>query len=110
MRQMLLRRSGGAERQQWLLARVLAAAGWQVVVGVQDALPFNERTIIQKVEFVGIGGKHFLWSWYSFIMSQKPDWLYWRFLVHRCRSTPAVVTIRCRRDAYVDPVSGQPPR
>ena len=34
---------GGAERQQWLLARALAATGWSVTVGVHEALEAGER-------------------------------------------------------------------
>jgi glycosyltransferase involved in cell wall biosynthesis len=73
---------GGAERQQWLLARGLAAAGWDVVVGVRNALAFSQRVRIEGVEFVGIGQKQFLWAWYRFIVSEQPDWCYWRCATH----------------------------
>jgi glycosyltransferase involved in cell wall biosynthesis len=73
---------GGAERQQWLLARGLAAAGWEVTVGVRNALAFNQRILIEGVEFVGIGHKQFLWAWYCFIVSERPDWCYWRCATH----------------------------
>ena len=37
---------GGAERQQWLLAQALTAAGWSVTVGVRDMLKPGERKVI----------------------------------------------------------------
>lgn len=46
---------GGAERQQWLIARALAAAGWSVTVGVREAVKVKERIVTDGVEFVGIG-------------------------------------------------------
>jgi glycosyltransferase involved in cell wall biosynthesis len=73
---------GGAERQQWLLARELAAAGWKVTVGVRNALQFPQRVFIERVEFVGIGQKQFLWACYRFIVSERPDWWYWRCASH----------------------------
>jgi len=73
---------GGAERQMWLLARGLAAAGWGARVGVRNGLSLKERVFIQGVEFVGIGQKQFLWAWYRFIVSERPDWWYWRCASH----------------------------
>jgi glycosyltransferase involved in cell wall biosynthesis len=73
---------GGAERQQWLMARALAKAGWQVAVGVRQPLGLNEKSRIEEVEFVGIGQKRFLWSWYRFLASERPDWWYWRCASH----------------------------
>lgn len=73
---------GGAERQQWLLARALAAAGWQVTVGVKQPLDCKKRVRIEGVEFIGIGPKHFLWAWYRFLISEQPDWWYWRCASH----------------------------
>jgi len=73
---------GGAERQQWLLARSLAAAGWRVVVAVRSELAFGERAVLDGVEFVGIGQKQFLWAWYRFFRKERPDWLYWRCASH----------------------------
>ena len=46
---------GGAERQQWLLARALAAIGWSVTVGVRKTLEAGERRTIDGVEFLGMG-------------------------------------------------------
>lgn len=73
---------GGAERQQWLLARALARAGWAVSVGVREGLRFQERVEIEGVCFVGIGSDHFLWSCYRFLVSEHPDWWYWRAADH----------------------------
>jgi glycosyltransferase involved in cell wall biosynthesis len=73
---------GGAERQMWLLARGLAAAGWGVSVGVRNGLSLKDRVLIQGVEFVGIGQKQFLWAWYRFLVSERPDWCYWRCASH----------------------------
>jgi glycosyltransferase involved in cell wall biosynthesis len=73
---------GGAERQQWLLARGLAAAGWEVTVGVRNALQFKQRVSIEGVEFVGMGQKQFLWAWHRFIVSERPEWWYWRCASH----------------------------
>lgn len=73
---------GGAERYQWLLARVLAANGWTVTVGVREALQPRQRTRIEGVEFVGIGKGQILLSWYRFLLSEQPDWWYWQCAYH----------------------------
>jgi glycosyltransferase involved in cell wall biosynthesis len=73
---------GGAERQQWLLARALVAAGWSVRGGVRQALPMGQRRSIDGVEFVGVGGGHILLTWYRFLSAERPDWLYWRCADH----------------------------
>jgi glycosyltransferase involved in cell wall biosynthesis len=73
---------GGAERQQWLLARALAAAGWQVTVGVRQQLPCDQRVNIEGVEFVGLSQRQFLCAWYRFLLSERPDWWYWRCASH----------------------------
>lgn len=75
---------GGAERQQWLLARALAETGWSVTVGVRDGLEAGTRKALQDVEFVGIGGDHghILLAWYRFLLSERPDWWYWRCASH----------------------------
>ena len=76
------RKVGGAELQQWLLARALVAAGWSVIVGVQKALVAGERNTIDGVQFVGIGDSHILLARYRFLISERPDWWYWRCADH----------------------------
>ena len=50
---------GGAERQQWMLARALAARGWFVTVGVRNLMNAEERRTIDDVDFVaGDGADH----------------------------------------------------
>jgi glycosyltransferase involved in cell wall biosynthesis len=80
---------GGAERQQWLLARALAATGWSVTVGVHKALEAGEHRTIDGVKFLGIGrgniglGRgHIHRVWYRFLSSEQPDWWYWRCANH----------------------------
>jgi glycosyltransferase involved in cell wall biosynthesis len=73
---------GGAERQQWYLARALAATNWKVVVGVRHALRARERRPIQGVEFVGIDRGPFLFDWRRFVAAERPDWWYWRGANH----------------------------
>lgn len=73
---------GGAERQQWLLARALAATGWSVVVSVRGLLEPGKRRMIDGVEFVGIGRGHILLAWYRFLALERPDWWYWRGASH----------------------------
>jgi glycosyltransferase involved in cell wall biosynthesis len=73
---------GGAERQQWLLARALAASGWSVTVGVRKALEVGERKTIAGVEFLGIGWDNIYRAWYRFLSSEQPDWWYWRCADH----------------------------
>ena len=75
-------RIGGAERQQWLLARALVKAGWAVTVGVREGLEFNECDEVDGVRFVGMGTGHFLWSCYRFLLAERPDWWYWRAADH----------------------------
>ncbi len=76
---------GGAERQQWLLARALAKAGWSVTVGVGQGLERGMRDTVDGVEFAGIGRghNHILSSWYWFLRSERPDWWYWRGVDHK---------------------------
>ena len=74
--------AGGAERQQWLLARLLAATGWSVKIGVRESLAPGERCVIDGVEFVGINRGQILWAWYQFLASERPDWWYWRAAYH----------------------------
>ena len=69
---------GGAERQQWLLARALVATGWSVTVGVREALEAGERRTIEGVQFLGIGRESIYRVWYRFLLSEQPDWWYWR--------------------------------
>lgn len=71
-------RIGGAERQQWLLAKALVKAGWAVTVGVYRGLEKQERTEVEGVHFVGIGTGHFLCACHRFLRSERPDWWYWR--------------------------------
>jgi glycosyltransferase involved in cell wall biosynthesis len=73
---------GGAERQQWLLARALASAGWQVTVGVRQPLGYQQRARVEQVEFVGIGQEHFLRAWCRFLKTEQPEWWYWRCASH----------------------------
>jgi len=80
---------GGAERQQWLLGRALAATGWQVTVGVHETLASGERQVIDGVEFVGLGRgyigfgrNHIHRVWYRFLAAERPDWWYWRCANH----------------------------
>jgi glycosyltransferase involved in cell wall biosynthesis len=73
---------GGAERQQWLLARLLAATGWSVTVGVRESLPVGERCVLDGVKFTGIGRNQILLAWYQFFASERPHWWYWRSANH----------------------------
>src|SRR5205823_5266437 len=80
---------GGAERQQWLLARALADAGWSVTVGLQGVFDFGSRTTISGVHFASlpVNGTLFapyqrLLSLYRFLRSELPDWWYWRCASH----------------------------
>jgi glycosyltransferase involved in cell wall biosynthesis len=73
---------GGSERQQWLLARALAASGWTVCVGIRQHLKMGERRTIEGVEFWGIRRGHYLLDWYRFLSSTQPDWLYRREATH----------------------------
>jgi len=73
---------GGAERQQWLLARALAHNGWSVTVGVRTSLNPNEERDIEGVNFVGLGRGNVLTAWYKFLSAVRPDWWYWRAVSH----------------------------
>jgi glycosyltransferase involved in cell wall biosynthesis len=76
---------GGAERQQWSLARALADAGWSVTVGLPGVFDFGSRTTIGGVHFVTLPGSQTflapyqrLLSLYHFLRSELPHWWYWR--------------------------------
>lgn len=75
--------TGGAERQQWLLARALAAAGWAVTIGVRRSpLRPGETASVDGVRFVGIGREHIFRAWYRFFRSEQPDWWFWQCASH----------------------------
>jgi hypothetical protein len=69
---------GGAERQQWYLARALAESGWKVVVGLRDTLQPGDRCAHAGVEFVGMQRGQMVWAWRRFLDAERPDWCYWR--------------------------------
>jgi glycosyltransferase involved in cell wall biosynthesis len=75
---------GGAERQQWLLARALAAAQRSIVVGVTHELRAGNRVTIDGVDFIGIGHEHqhVFSSWHRFFLQERPQWCYWRGADH----------------------------
>jgi glycosyltransferase involved in cell wall biosynthesis len=81
--------AGGAERQQWLVARALAAAGWSVTVGLQGIPELENGIIINDVKFISLPKNQTflapfrrLLSLYRFLRSELPDWWYWRCANH----------------------------
>jgi len=74
--------AGGAERQQWLLARALATRGWSVSVGVRKALEVGKRTTIDSVNFFGVGQGQSLSTWRRTLLGEQPEWWYWRSANH----------------------------
>ena len=105
--------TGGAERQQWLLARALAAAGWAVTVGVHEALAAGERCSIDGVTFVGIGRghiglgrEHIHLIWYRFLASEQPEWWYWRCANHLLGSAVEVAKLARVRTIFAAAVDG----
>lgn len=73
---------GGAERDQWILARALVAAGWSAIVGVRHQLKTGERKLIDGVEYVGIGQGQILLAWRKFLSVERPNWLFWECAYH----------------------------
>jgi glycosyltransferase involved in cell wall biosynthesis len=73
---------GGAERQQFLLARALVNSGWSVTVGVRGILPPKARRVLDGLEFVGLDQGQPLMAWYRFLASERPHWWYWRCAYH----------------------------
>ena len=73
---------GGAERQQWLLARALAATGWSVTVAVREGLDAGKQKCLDGVTFMGIGRGNIYSGWYRFLATERPDWWYWRCASH----------------------------
>ena len=71
-------RIGGAEKQQWLLAKALRKSGWDVTVGVRYGLEEKNTVTVDGVHFVGMGTGQFLWDCHRFLSSERPDWWYWR--------------------------------
>jgi glycosyltransferase involved in cell wall biosynthesis len=84
---------GGAERQQWYLAKALAAIGWNVVVGVREPLNPGERRSIEGVAFAGIDRGQILRAWSRFLTSEHPDWWYWRSASHLYGPTVALAKL-----------------
>jgi glycosyltransferase involved in cell wall biosynthesis len=73
--------TGGAERQQWWLARALAGAGWSVVVGVRRNL--TAPVVREGVTFVEIDKqRHILAAWNAFFTTERPDWWFWQCASH----------------------------
>ena len=91
---------GGAERYQWLMARALAAHGWEAVVGVQSALPAGRRIRIDGVDFVGIGSRSFLSTLYRFFSAERPDWCFWFGSTHWLGPAAAVASLAGVRTAF----------
>src|SRR5262245_15362530 len=60
---------GGAERQQWLLARALVDAGWSVTVGLQGVFDFGSRTTIGGVHFAVLSGSQTFLAPYQRLLS-----------------------------------------
>src|SRR5574341_809398 len=73
---------GGAERQQFLLARALRKTGWSVTVGIPGVMKPRERRVLDGLEFIGLDEGHVLLAWYRFLSSEQPDWWYWRCAYH----------------------------
>jgi len=86
---------GGAERQQWLLARAMAGVGWKVLVGVRRGISPGARETIDGVHYVGIGRGRLLLDWYRFLSVERPHWWYWRCASHMWG--PAVQVARLAR-------------
>ena len=75
--------TGGAERQQLMLARAMASSGWEVAVGVRrSSLPPGQSTVADGVRFVGIGRGHILRAWNDFFRAERPEWWFWQCASH----------------------------
>jgi glycosyltransferase involved in cell wall biosynthesis len=75
--------TGGAERQQWMLARAMAAAGWKVTVGVRRAeMPPGRVVERDGVRFVAVGQEQVFLAWYRFFKSERADWWFWQCASH----------------------------
>jgi glycosyltransferase involved in cell wall biosynthesis len=81
---------GGAERQQWLLARALANKGWSVTVVVQGLADLEHGRNIAGIQFISLpeafgalAPAQRLFSLYHFMSTHLPDWWYWRCASHR---------------------------
>ena len=68
---------GGAERQQWLLARALARRSCEVVV-YNRGDESREKCIIEGVIFKWITPSHPLRAWPKILKKEKAEWWYWR--------------------------------
>lgn len=68
---------GGAERQQWLLARALARRGHEVIVASFSDRPEAPRTI-DGVRFVEISPRTPVVAWPRLLLRERPDWVYRR--------------------------------
>jgi glycosyltransferase involved in cell wall biosynthesis len=101
---------GGAERQQWLLACALVSRGWKVTVGVRELLKSGERRTILGVDFVGMGQGQYFFAFYRFLLSERPQWMYWRgaeYLLGPCTAMARSLGVRTvfstAFDTEVDP-------
>ena len=91
---------GGAERDQWLLARALAAAGWSSIVGVRKELKLGERKFIDGVEYIGIDQGQVLFAWHKFLSTEHPDWLFWECASHLWGALVEIAKISRVRTIY----------
>ncbi len=77
------RSAGGAQRQQWLLARAMARRGHESVVAVQTGQPEDLQPEIDGVRFVAAQPGRLLISLFRLVRRERPDWWYWRIADYR---------------------------
>lgn len=69
---------GGAEKQQWLLARELVERGHEVVITVLTNEPDTIQPEIDGVRFVTRPNTNLVREIWHVFQEEKPDWYYWR--------------------------------
>jgi glycosyltransferase involved in cell wall biosynthesis len=91
--------SGGAERQQWLLARALARRGHEVVVYTLADADAPEQ-LVEGVRFRWMTPARPLLAWAKILRKEQPDWWYRRCADHYLGLLAPLVRFSRSRLAY----------
>ena len=94
-------RSSRRRRTAAMVARACVGGGGVGRHGrLRKPLNAGTRRTIDRVEFVGIGDDLVLRAWYRFLVSERPDWWYWRCADHLLGPAVAIARIAGARTIF----------